>query len=311
MRREKIAIVGAGICGLYLGNKLTREGHQVIIYDKDKEIGKPSCSALFSERILDFIPEAGDFVQNKILSAKIYFPEKTVDIEFKNRFLAVNRVKLEKELAALTQSSGARIFLDHYVHSIPSRFDYVIGCDGARSTIRRKLGLKEPSFRLGIRGFIKEENRESCVETWPVPNGFIWKIPRGDRTEYGIIAPPEDAREKLEEFAERKDLNLEEISSDLIASGFKTSKNPSVCLCGESLGLTKPWSGGGVIWGLIASEILLANFPDLSSYRWELKKFFLPRILLTTVATKIAYLAGFKFPRILPKNVKLENDFLK
>ena len=76
------------------------------------------------------------------------------------------------------------------------------------------------------------------------------------------------------------------------------------------MGLTKPWSGGGVIWSLFAANILLKNFPDFIKYQKEVKKFFLPKIILSKIAKKLVYFFGFKIPWLLPKNFKIEGDFL-
>jgi len=96
----------------------------------------------------------------------------------------------------------------------------------------------------------------------------------------------------------------------LIPQGLMIPESEKITLCGDAAGLTKPWSGGGVIWGLTSAEILLKNFPDFLKYQKEMKKTFLPKIIFSKIATKIVYLLGFNFPWILPKNVKIESDFL-
>ncbi len=96
----------------------------------------------------------------------------------------------------------------------------------------------------------------------------------------------------------------------VVPQGFIVPKNSSTTLCGDAAGLTKPWSGGGVIWGLMAAEILLKNFPDFLKYKNRLKRIFLPRIIISKIGTKMVYFLGFNFPWLLPKNIKIEGDFL-
>jgi len=306
----KVAIVGAGISGLYLAWKLSKKGCEVIVFEKKEKIGKKVCSGLFSERILEFIPQSQKLIQNRIESALIRFPKKTLTIRFSGKLLVMNHFELDNLVAELAENSGAKIILNHPISSLPKGFERIIGCDGPNSMVRKSLGLSEPKYRLAIQGFIKKEDHSDFVETWPVKGGFIWRIPRGKEVEYGIIGDQKGAKLLLDDFLQKNSLKLEGLESALVPQGFLIPANQKVTLCGDAAGLTKPWSGGGVVWSLIAAEILLKNFPNFLKYQKEMKKTFLPKIIFSKIATKIVYFLGFNFPWILPKNIKIESDFL-
>jgi len=322
----RVAIIGAGIIGLYLAWKLTERGEEVTVFEKKEKIGKEVCSGLFSERILEFIPESKNLIQNEIESVLIHFPKKRVKLNFTRKFLVMNRFELDNLVFDLAKKAGAKIILNHSVNSLPEGFDRIIGCDGANSIIRKNLKLPEPNYRLAIQEFIQKENYSKYVETWPTKNGFIWKIPRGRETEYGVIECPKGAKLIFNEFRnnfssshalrfaradETKSRHaLERTNSAVIPQGLIIPSNLKITLCGDAAGLTKPWSGGGVIWGLIAADILLKNFPDFLKYKKEMKKFFLPKIIFSKIATKMVYFSGFRIPWLLPKQFKIEGDFL-
>jgi flavin-dependent dehydrogenase len=213
-------------------------------------------------------------------------------------------------VARLAQKSGAKIILNQNIASIPEGFERVIGCDGPLSQVRKSLSLKDPQFRLGIQGFVLKKDDSSFVETWPTENGFLWKIPRGKEIEYGIIERPKKAKQLFDNFLKEKKISSEKIISATIPQDLIIPDNPRVTLCGDAAGLTKPWSGGGVIWGLMAADILLKNFPDFLKYKKEVKRFFLPRILFSKIITYSVYFLGFKAPWLLPKNYRIESDFL-
>jgi flavin-dependent dehydrogenase len=220
--------------------------------------------------------------------------------------------KLDNLAASLARKAGARIILSNSVSSPPPGFDRVIGCDGADSAIRKSLKLTEPSYRLGIQGFLPVEDHSDCVETWPVAKGFIWKIPRGRETEYGIISDPHQAKGVLDDFLAKNRIALGRTKAALIPQGFSIPKNhPVVTLCGDAAGLTKPWSGGGVMWGLLAADLLLKNFPDFLKYGKETERFFSGKIVFSRMATAGVYFFGSNIPWLLPGNVKIKGDFLR
>ncbi len=314
----KIAVIGAGINGLYLARKLSEKGHKVIVFEKKEKIGKEVCSGLFSERILKFIPESENLIQNKIDCCLIHFPKRTIKIRFSKPFFVINHYQLDNLAADLAEKAGAKIILNRNILSYDfgicfKRNDRIIGCDGANSFVRKYLDLPEPKFYLGVQKFIKQKDSSDFVETWPTQSGFIWKIPRGkkDDLEYGILEKPNQAKKLFEQFLKKNNLASEKINSGLVPQGkLIIPKNPKITLCGDAAGLTKPWSGGGVIWGLTAADILLKNFPDFLKYEKEMRKIFLPKIILSKIAVKTVYFSGFNFPWLLPQNIKIESDFL-
>ncbi len=305
----RVAIIGGGISGLYLAWKLSEKKHDVTVFERKKEIGNDVCSGLFSKRILDFIPQSQKLIENRINHVFLHFPKKTIRVDFSKDFFAMSHFELDRLTADLAQKAGAEIILNHNVSFLPEGFDKTIGCDGINSIVRKSLGLPEPKYRLGILGFVHKHCSENYVETWPVKNGFIWKIPRGSKIEYGIMANPEQANKIFDDFLKNKKISLEK-KSKLIAQGLIIPSNSSITLCGEATGLTKPWSGGGVIWGLLAANILLETFPDFLKYKRALKRFFVPKIIFSKTVVKLVYFLGYKMPWLLLKKTRMESDFL-
>lgn len=309
-QNNSIAIIGAGIIGLYLALKLAERGYDVSVFEKKNKVGKECCSGLFSNRILDFIPESEQLIKNKIKSVLIKFPKKTVEVEFSKEFLVMEHFDLDNLVFNLAKKSGVKFFFNQEIKKIPDNFDYVIGCDGYNSSVRKELGLKDPILKIGIQGFINQKDDSNFIEVWPQKDSFIWKIPRGNNIEYGIYGSLEEGNSVFQKFLEYNKIKTMGLKAAIIPFGLRMPKNKKITLCGDAMGLTKPWSGGGVIWGLIGANMLIESLPDVLKYNKKVKRFFGFKIALTSIITKLVYIIGFNFSLALPKKIKIESDFL-
>ena len=319
-KKFKIAIIGGGIIGLYLSWKLSEQGHFVSVFDKknQNQIGQKVCSALFSERLYNFIPRAKECVKNEIHGCVINFPKKKVQLNFNPIHLVINREQLVKILIELNQENNTKIFFNQELAQLPSGFDYIIGCDGAGSITRRSLNLLSPKIVLGVQTFIQKAEQSDQVFTYPTSTGFCWKIPTGDCVEYGIMGDPKNIQQEFDLFLKQHQIeNHGTIFSAAIPqpkfvlkdAGLIFPKQKNITLCGDASGLTKPWSGGGIIWGLTQADLLLKTFPDFLRYKKQaIHKFQMP-ILQGQISKKMVYFLGNKFPFLMPSKLTYDNDF--
>lgn len=329
----KVAIIGAGINGLYLAKKLAEKNHQVTIFEKRGVIGKIACSGLFSERIFDFFPESKTLVQNIINYGLIHFPKRDFKLNFSKKFFVISHYELDNFVAKQVKSGGVEIILNQEIKEnnfpeLEKIFDRIIGSDGPNSQTRKYLKGKNPEIKLGIQGFVKTAGDWDFFETWPTRSGLLWKIPRGDEVEYGVLEKSPNAKNIFDNFLKEKNIQIElspsgqvlsatsqlskrqKMESAIIPHGLSISCNEKIALSGDAAGFVKPWSGGGVIWGLLAADMLLADFPDFTRYKKRAGKFFSKKILISKIISRAGYFLGNNAPWILPREKRIESDFL-
>lgn len=316
-KKYNVAIIGASMIGLYLAWRLAERGHKVKVFERKSKIEGKACSTLVSERIYQFVPELKSFEEHHIRGCKIYFPRTTVMLQFAPTFFCLSRQASQEKLAELAVAAGAQIIFGRHIDShalseITKEHERVIGCDGALSPTRRWLGLSDPYFHSGLQIFTREQDCSDAAETWPLKKGFAWRIPRGNSVEYGVMDDVKSARDNFERFCEGRSVRLEdyETKSAMIPRGLRIPLSDKATLCGDSAGMAKPWSGGGIIWGLTAAGMLLKHFPNFGAYRREAARFFTPQIIGGTIAAGVVRWAGNYFSYLLPRQKTYDNDFL-
>jgi len=320
----KIGIVGCGINGAYLAWRLSKE-HDVTVFEKKRKIGKEVCSGLVSERLWDFIPKNNKIVQNKIEKMILHFPKKEVTLDLYPPILVLNRKSLDRYVATLAEKNGAKIFLNSEVkklfllkHTKPQvsvskeifEFDYLIGCDGYSSITRKTLGISDPQYRLGIYTYISKKDKSKKVDVYPLKNGFAWRLSRGSKIEYGVLGDLKITKTEFQNFCKRKKIKIRKIYSHIIPIDLVQAEKGRIALSGDAIGLTKPWSLGGVIWGLMADEILMRTFPNFKKYDEKLKIFFEPKILFSKLAEKIGRTFANYIPSFVPKRLYFDSDWI-
>ena len=282
------AVVGAGPAGSRFARQAAANGGDVVVLERG-EIGKPlACSGHLSLDIWDFLPDDASNVlrQNEIRGARFHVdgPGSRAYRFYQDDPIsnALDRVKLDKMLADEARDAGATVLTNHTVTDVNEASDsvelvisnageekrlaarMVAGCDGPISRVRSGLGLPEPEELLhGVLAFDPEPDHGDFVDVHlTAPRFFAWRIPRGDDgVEYGLAAPPSrDVKDLFERFIDEYDVTIENQCAGAIPIGpparVTTQRG---FLIGDAAGQTKPFTGGGIIYGMTAADIAAAE----------------------------------------------------
>ena len=275
-----LIVVGAGPVGSHLAKEKAEEDWDVLVIERSNEIGKPlACSGHVSPDIWNFVPEDARerLEQNQIQGARFHTGKNFTEEFYKEETVSyvIDRVELDKVKAEQAQKAGATIKTGEEVQKIREKDEsveletgssdytarFVAGCDGASSTVREQVDLPEPeTFLQGILCFTQEQDASDRVDVFlDVPEFFGWRIPRGNSVEYGAAVPQgEEPLQWLDKVTE--DFVDEEERENLCAGAIPIGpaekiSTERVFLVGDAAAQTKPFTGGGILYGMRCAEI--------------------------------------------------------
>ena len=278
-------IVGVGPAGARFARRAAESGYSVLGLEKGT-IGTPlACSGHVSTDIWDYLPDAAEdnLLQNRVYGANFYTggPDSETNLFYKTDEISnvIDRVELDRTLANAARNAGAEIREGHTVTGVDERDDRVVltvsvadkndpveiearmvaGCDGPVSRVRQAVELPEPEEKLhGVLAFTDEEDHADHVDVHlTVPRCFAWRIPRGEAgVEYGLAAAPgADVNDRFEVLTEQYDVETDHFCSGAIPIGPpETVTTDRVFLIGDAAAQTKPFTGGGILYGMTAAD---------------------------------------------------------
>jgi len=266
---KDVIIIGAGPVGLYAAKLLKKKGIDVLIIEEHQDIGKPKkCSGLISKNIESLVPINDSFVDHKVSGAVLHTPAGDINLQKRGTAAyVIDRGLFDQSLAKgleplITNARCESISLNSDSVTVKTnkgefKAKLVFGCDGPNSMVARAIGSKPKELVNGIIAIADQSNTGDMVELWfdkdIAPDGFLWKIPRSKKTEYGMMASKADFK-ILERFF-KTDLSKSERLGGTIPIGPGKSYAERVLLVGDAAAQIKPWSGGGVVYGLTAAKI--------------------------------------------------------
>ncbi len=291
-----VAVIGGRTTGSYLASAFAEQDYDVLLVEKEDVPGESTvCSGHYSEELWRYVPnEIQELVQNEITGARFhtaddiftYWKDKTVS-------WVVDRNEMDRKMFEHATEHGADGLTGTRLASMGEHDDrvgleleqggdelyaeakIVAGCDGASSTVRQEAGIEQPETTMvGILGVTGEDDPQDFVDVYleEIPGaGFGWRIPRGEHgVEYGVFVEPQPGINATEVFREVTDRyapytpDLEASSIPILPS--KTATSDRSFLVGDAAGQVKPFTGGGIVYGLqaatIAAETVDPNRPE-------------------------------------------------
>lgn len=213
MRPDKYAqvvVVGAGPAGLLAALTLAREGRDVILVDRKRQVGVPvrCAEGVGREALQEYVPLRPQWISATIRTVRLVAPSgEYVQLGRRMDGLVLDRVVFEEDLARQAAAAGARIFLNTYAGGLlmgPSGVEGLrLECDGQHRQVGCRLviaadGVESRVARwAGIDTALALKDVETCAQYLledidvdetrcdfffgrrEAPGGYAWVFPKG------------------------------------------------------------------------------------------------------------------------------------
>jgi geranylgeranyl reductase len=293
--RTDIFIIGAGPGGLACAKLLAEQGRQVLVLERQEEVGPKVCAGGVTwNGLLQLIPK--ELMEGSFCKQYLFTPFQRTVIQKKDPIIAtVNRKVLGQQMAEAAQRAGAKILTGvrataidglqvtavQYGEKIEIKCSQLVGADGAHSLVRRSLGIPATERGIGINFQVPEcyERMEWHMDAKAFSSGYAWIFPHRDSVSIGVYSPSADisARRLKRNFlnwAASRGFQLGTLpcQAGCINYDYRGYAFDRIWLVGDAAGLTSGLTGEGIYPAIVSGETVGRRILDPSYEDKELSR---------------------------------------
>jgi flavin-dependent dehydrogenase len=282
----KIAIIGAGPAGANCAYWASKEGHEVVLYEKNTDFALKPCGEGVFKEAFEYVPikpEESKWSLSYIHRAEVYYKNKLLLETDTSPFdgYIINKRAFLRELVEYAIDEGARFQKGSYFVE-KDDFDLIIDAGGYVSTFARRKGIVYNNYKLApaIRGYGKSSKIREDTLYFEVYNfGYSWIFPYGKGyCNFGIGGHTNNKSLMLNNLYSFLKLFDVEIVSKIEGAAFP-SNGPlekltlgKIRVAGDTAGMVMPISGEGIRFALYAGKICYKeNYEELFKQKYGKK----------------------------------------
>ncbi len=291
-----ISIIGAGAVGNYTAYLFAKKGFNTRVFDKRENIGSKESRLVVSDEIMNIIGVTKECVLNKTEKVRAYSPDGN-HVEFKSRYLLLDRAKFERYIADEAQVAGAKISRQHELidykknelifqnlkHHIKKKVkaNLIVGADGVDSKVAELSGLHLPKNRRFLYSEEAVVSFSTDRDTLKVyfENGketlYKWIMPaKKKHAVVGVISNKEN-NDSLYKFFQKLKIKPEDVKAIHktripLHDREQILRKRNFYLVGDAALHAKATTGTGLIQGFKAAQALVYSVMNKTDYHKEL-----------------------------------------
>ncbi len=279
-----VVVVGGRIGGSTASIFASRNGADVLMIEKNQEIGTPvQCAEATSSRTfktLEMEPSS-DYICSEIKGADVYAPDGThghleggyaegfiLERKIFDKHLAIDAAKSGTDIMVKTMVKGlitkegkvCGVVAKHMGRTMEIKADVVIAADGIESRVAQMAGLKTSQTPKSLCSCAQYEM--VGLQTDPhylkfyfgqeiAPGGYVWIFPKGEgvaNVGVGVRSNTETAYHFLKKFTANMDATPVELNVGGVPVNGPVEKTytDGLIVVGDAAGQVEPFTGGGI-----------------------------------------------------------------
>ena len=335
-KRYDVAVVGSGPAGAMAAFCLAKKGVRVAVLEKSSLPRYKPCGGGIVRKAMQLLPvDVSEIIERQCYRVELNFISHHLHFSAKRKKPIVSMImrdKFDYSLVSAARAAGADIFSKCRVVDVESKVDsielitgkgpfhtrFVVGADGALSTVAKKSGWRErrnliPAIETEMIAS-KEEMDRFChsarFDFGLFSGGYGWVFPKKAHLSVGVLSMRKNAvrlNDMMEKYLKALGLNSSKKSKRYGHLIPVTPRNDAfmkgrVLLAGDAAGFANPITGEGISFALLSGQISADALLDgafqenrvKNIFGSEIKKKILSELHIAHIFAKFIY----RYPRL-------------
>jgi geranylgeranyl reductase family protein len=272
-----VFVVGGALSGPRTAELIAESGKNVMLVEENFDVGHPcKCTGLVSWRIKELLPTLPEkLIVNTHREARFHSPNgSSFVLKSRKPVYLLDRPGLDRYLFDLAQEAGVETrksekflsykLMDDHIEVETDKKTYktkiLIGADGANSSVGKQAGFVYPeNYLVGVQ--TTAHGNFDKVELWfgskVSPNFFAWVAPENENIARVGLATNRNSSKYYEGFLKSRvgDFVKPDVGGVIRFGLMERTSTDRVMVVGDAACQVKPYSGGGIIFGITASKV--------------------------------------------------------
>lgn len=269
-------IVGAGPAGLAAAKVLAEAGKEVVIFERNKQIGPKVCAGGLTYKDLEIgVPKK--IIAREFKSILLHSQHGTKKIDIGRPLVyTVDREDLGKWQSKILKTLKIPVFTSTNVVEVDKnyivlekgkkvKYDYLIGADGATSLVRRFLNIRSQNLLIAIQYLVPKKFKDlelfynaekyGITYLWIFPHKKFTSIGTGVDSVWGKIKTT-DLKAKLDDYLKEKGIDRKKclFQSCPINYDYRGFDFGKIFLTGCAGGFSSGLTGEGIYNAIVTGE---------------------------------------------------------